>query len=98
MASSSVTPEQIKTIGELNREWFDSKADSAYSVPWIRDLCDQIIRFLREKVEWIGLPAGHELKMLDYACGNGTASVVRFLLFFIFIYLFIYLFIYFFFF
>ncbi|KAJ9156479.1 hypothetical protein NKR23_g1117 [Pleurostoma richardsiae] len=71
----------MKTIGELNREWFNTTADSAFKIPWVRALLEQITDFLRGNVEWIGLPAGGDagdknLKMLDYACGNGVASTV----------------------
>lgn len=42
---------------------------------------DQITEFFRANVEWIGLPATGDggaqgRKMLDYACGNGVASMV----------------------
>ncbi|POR35305.1 Putative methyltransferase, partial [Tolypocladium paradoxum] len=64
-----------KSIGELNREWFDSMAGSAYKADWVRDLLQQISSFLRDNVEWIGQPNGAGLKVLDYACGGGIVSM-----------------------
>lgn len=58
-----------------------SKAESAFSIPWVRDLLDQVFSFLRENTEWLGLRAqnttdSRPVKLLDYACGSGIASTV----------------------
>ncbi|KAK4239024.1 methyltransferase domain-containing protein [Achaetomium macrosporum] len=71
----ATTTADAKAIGELNREWFDSVAESAYKIEWVRDLVHQISTFLRENVEWIGQPIGSDLRVLDYACGAGIVSM-----------------------
>lgn len=32
---------------------------------------------IRSRINWIGLPAGKDVRMLDYACGAGLVSNVR---------------------
>ncbi|ORY62600.1 S-adenosyl-L-methionine-dependent methyltransferase [Pseudomassariella vexata] len=67
-------------LTQYNREFFDKAAESLiFETPWIRDLVNHIIDFIRENKEWIGVfkdPNCPEqgLKMLDYACGDGAAS------------------------
>ena len=54
-----------------------SIAKIAYTVPWVNDLVAEITEFLRDNVEWLGIPpATAGRRMLDYACGNGAASRV----------------------
>ncbi|KAK3307219.1 S-adenosyl-L-methionine-dependent methyltransferase [Chaetomium strumarium] len=72
----ATTAADAKAIGEINREWFDSVAGSAYQIHWVRDLVHQITTFLRENVQWIvGQPTGSGLRVLDYACGPGIVSM-----------------------
>ncbi|GJN72616.1 methyltransferase domain-containing protein [Purpureocillium lilacinum] len=73
MAATMVA--STKSIGELNREWFDSMAGSAYKADWVRDLLQQISTFLRDNVEWVANPQEGGLKILDYACGGGIVSM-----------------------
>ncbi|UNI23712.1 hypothetical protein JDV02_009514 [Purpureocillium takamizusanense] len=73
MAATMVA--STKSVGELNREWFDSMAVSAYKADWVRDLMQQISSFLRDHVDWIAKPREGGLKILDYACGGGIVSM-----------------------
>ena len=56
-------------------------AVKAFTIPWVRELIEQISKYLRENAEWIGIPSqeatkDRAIKLLDYACGNGTVSMV----------------------
>lgn len=73
--ATTTTATDAKTVGEVNREWFDSVAGSAYQIDWVRDLVHQITTFLRDNIEWVGQPAGSALRVLDYACGAGIVSM-----------------------
>lgn len=54
-----------------------SVAVSAWKEPWIKDLAAHIIDHLQSNSEWMGLSKtpDHEIRLLDYACGNGVASM-----------------------
>ncbi|CZT21181.1 uncharacterized protein RCC_07043 [Ramularia collo-cygni] len=70
MATSST---DLKTIGTINREFFDKYAGFVSNEGWIRDLHEQIRDFLKQNINKIASPQ-EGLKMLDYACGNGIIS------------------------
>ncbi|KAI9839071.1 MAG: hypothetical protein M1837_002248 [Sclerophora amabilis] len=68
-------------FGKANREYWDTHASTTFTPEWVKGLTDQITKGLQSRVDWIGFrgvnksnaPAGR-IKMLDYACGSGSAS------------------------
>ncbi|KAF4456875.1 methyltransferase domain-containing protein [Fusarium austroafricanum] len=51
-----------------------------YQQQWAQDLSKQIIHYLQDNLDWIGIPSGVEdaqkanLSLLDYACGFGLVT------------------------
>ncbi|KXX83237.1 Ubiquinone biosynthesis O-methyltransferase [Madurella mycetomatis] len=64
----------MTSLGDLNREWFDSIAATTYNADWIRDLVNQISTFLLDNIQWVSPAGSTGLKVLDYACGGGIVS------------------------
>ncbi|KAJ2904376.1 hypothetical protein MKZ38_008161 [Zalerion maritima] len=67
-----------KNIGEINREHFDSVAATIWKQPWVLDLLEHITTLIRSNIDWTGIPdksCTGSTRMLDYACGNGTAAL-----------------------
>ena len=48
-----------------------------YKQPWVQAMVKQIQDFLVANAEWIGIEPSREQRVLDYACGHGTISLVR---------------------
>ena len=48
-----------------------------YSQAWVQDLVGKIQDFMRDNTEWLGLDTTSKQRLLDYACGHGTISLVR---------------------
>lgn len=50
--------------------------NSMYQVDWVQKLLMQIKECLRQSSDWLGIDPSKPQKILDYACGNGTVSLV----------------------
>lgn len=56
-----------------------TNADLVFKQEWVQALARQITDYIQTHVDWIGVTpatAGARVTMLDYACGNGVASMV----------------------
>lgn len=49
-----------------------------YHQPWVQNLIRQIQEFLQANYEWLDIDQTSNQRVLDYACGNGTVSGVRY--------------------
>lgn len=47
-----------------------------YKQPWVQALVKQIQDFLVANAVWLGIDPEKEQRVLDYACGHGTISLV----------------------
>lgn len=47
-----------------------------YGEEWVKDLVKKIQVYLQENKEWLGIDERKEQRVLDYACGHGTISLV----------------------
>ncbi|MCJ1462508.1 hypothetical protein MMC07_001110 [Pseudocyphellaria aurata] len=76
-----------KSFGEINKEYWDTQADTVFDQEWIKNLLRQVFENLQSHIDWIGikqttatkgtLSQETPVRMLDYACGSGIASRVR---------------------
>lgn len=48
-----------------------------YKQPWVQALVKQVQDYLVANAEWLGINPEKEQRVLDYACGHGTISLVR---------------------
>jgi hypothetical protein len=82
VTTSSKTPTNTRTFRliENRTNEYSSTAITidAFQIPWIKELTKLIASNLRENFDWFGAPQHNEgIKLLDYACGNGMASMVK---------------------
>lgn len=68
------------SLTEANRKAFDAFAETYNAHPWQQRLAKQILEVLQSRKEWFGVrwsEQGKErnVKLLDYACGTGAASI-----------------------
>jgi hypothetical protein len=69
----------MKDKSSSDRFFSTAVAAGAFEIPWIKDLTKLISSSLRNNFDWLGVPQ-HDggIKLLDYACGNGVVSMVKF--------------------
>lgn len=49
-----------------------------YKQPWVQAMVKQVQDFLVANADWLGINPDREgHRVLDYACGHGTISLVR---------------------
>jgi 2-polyprenyl-3-methyl-5-hydroxy-6-metoxy-1,4-benzoquinol methylase len=47
-----------------------------YNLEWVQDGIKKIQDFIRTNVAWLGIATAASQRVLDYACGHGTISIV----------------------
>ena len=47
-----------------------------YNKPWVKAMVKQLQDFVVSNADWLGFTDGTEQRVLDYACGHGTMSLV----------------------
>ncbi|KAI0145562.1 S-adenosyl-L-methionine-dependent methyltransferase [Xylariaceae sp. FL1272] len=68
------------TFGQINREFWNEHAHTLYKEDWVRKINDQVQDCIQQNAEWINARqapanANSPVKLLDYACGFGSASM-----------------------
>ncbi|KAI9693337.1 MAG: hypothetical protein M1822_005333 [Bathelium mastoideum] len=69
----------VDDFTEQNRKTFDDLAMSYDAKDWQKKLIEQIAEQIRRRLDWLEVEwadekKGKEVKLLDYACGNGLVS------------------------
>lgn len=67
-------------LAEANKKAFDAFAETYNTHPWQQRLAAQILEALQKRKAWLGVSWAEEddgckVKLLDYACGTGAASI-----------------------
>lgn len=62
--ANQLTPTLLRSYGEM------------YAQPWVQAMVSQIQSFLVSNAAWLGIGPGKKQRVLDYACGHGTISLV----------------------
>lgn len=47
-----------------------------YKQPWVQAMVKQIQDYLVANAAWLGIDPSRKQRVLDYACGHGTISLV----------------------
>jgi 2-polyprenyl-3-methyl-5-hydroxy-6-metoxy-1,4-benzoquinol methylase len=50
--------------------------EKMYSQQWVQDQIHKIQTYIRDNRSWVGMDDSSSQRVLDYACGNGTISLV----------------------